>query len=166
VSLLRRRHADRENPDTLSVSIRTAGAIRLTAGRHNRLCKRCRQSGESTSAFSAESRARSKKAIIHGNLVNFPLMALPARRPRLILAVLRLSTSSSDPRHPKSYFLIIKSAFQHRARPTTGSDCGSLRSHNLTLFVRCFFHYLLFSVNFSLQNIEMKRMQHQNLTTI
>ena len=24
----------------------------------------------------------------------------------------------------------------HRACPTTGSDCGSLRSHNLTLFVR------------------------------
>ncbi len=29
------------------------------------------------------------------------------------------------------------SMYEHRARPTNGSDCGSLRSHNLTLFVRC-----------------------------
>jgi len=44
-------------------------------------------------------------------------------------------------------FLLIRYQFRFitgcgRARPTNGSDCGSLRSHNLTLFVRCFLFYI------------------------
>ncbi|MBU3945943.1 MAG: hypothetical protein KJ900_07385, partial [Proteobacteria bacterium] len=46
--------------------------------------------------------------------------------------------------HPKKIFSI----YSDRACPTNGSDCGSLRSHNLTLFVRKFLLFDLYLANF------------------
>ena len=41
----------------------------------------------------------------------------------------------------RAYFQKDISYRVHRACPTNGSDCGSLRSHNLTLFVRRKYRY-------------------------
>ena len=38
---------------------------------------------------------------------------------------------------PQFLFSVRPDCAQGRARPTNGSDRGSLRSHDLTLFVRC-----------------------------